>query len=249
MRRRTLLIVAAVLCLDLTAASGQQKEIRDATIADPEVHQVVLENDHVRVFEAMAEPGHKSPMHSHPPMVVMSCDSARMKLTPAGGETQILDLQPGTVLWIDGTQHSWELFAGSLHAFAVEPKSAQAGAAAGAQQAVGAQEHEVPDATVVDPEVHHVVLENDHVRVFEVMAAPGHKSPMHSHPPLVLMSCDSARIKMTPAGGETQIFDAKPGTVLWIDGLQHSWELFAGNLDGFAVEPKAAQAGKAAPGE
>jgi hypothetical protein len=111
-----------------------------------------------------------------------------------------------------------------------------------------ASAQEVQDATIADPDVHHVVLENDHVRVLEVMAASGYKSPMHSHPPLVIMSCDSARIKMTPRDGEPQIFDLKPGSVVWLDGIEHSWELFVGNLHGFAVEVKGAKP-KAAPAE
>ena len=49
------------------------------------------------------------------------------------------------------------------------------------------------DSTVVDPDVHHVVLENEHVRVFEARGAPGWKSPMHTHPPFVLASVDSTR--------------------------------------------------------
>ena len=52
------------------------------------------------------------------------------------------------------------------------------------------------DSTVVDPDVHHVVLENEHVRVFEARGAPGWKSPMHTHPPFVLVSVGSARLKL-----------------------------------------------------
>ena len=50
------------------------------------------------------------------------------------------------------------------------------------------------DAVEVDPTHHHVILENPKVRVFEVMAERGDKSPMHSHKPLVLVSLGSSLV-------------------------------------------------------
>ena len=122
---RKLVVVAGttfVLGVGLAIAADA---VRDSTIADGDVHQVVLENDHVRVFEAMAASGHKSPMHSHPPMVLVSLGTARGKLTLADGKTQIFTLHPGSVFWIDGAQHSWELLSGELHAVGVEVKGVQ----------------------------------------------------------------------------------------------------------------------------
>lgn len=106
-----------------TATAVAQKS-KDATVVDPDVHQVVLENEHVRVFEARAAAGAKSPMHSHPPFVLASLGSARVKLTFPDGSKQILDLRPGTVLWLENVEHSWELLAGNLHVIGVEVKSA-----------------------------------------------------------------------------------------------------------------------------
>lgn len=111
------------LYLGLLPAGAQTLE--DATVADPEAHQVVLENEHVRVITALAAPGHKSPMHTHPPMVIISLGSARARMTLQDGSQQILDLRPGAVLWIDGAVHSWELLAGEVNVVGVEVKSAK----------------------------------------------------------------------------------------------------------------------------
>ena len=100
---------------------------RDAVAVDPEVHHVVLENEHVRVFEGLAAPGATSPMHTHPPFLLVSIDTARLKLTLPGGETAIVDLKPGQVIWLDGAEHAWELLAGRLHAIGVEVKAARQG--------------------------------------------------------------------------------------------------------------------------
>lgn len=113
-----------VMCMGLYGPLGAE-ESRDAVIVDPDVHNVVLENEHVRVFEAVAAAGTTSPMHTHPPFLLVGVATARLKLTLPDGETAIVDLRPGQVLWIDGTEHSWELLGGKLHAVGVEVKSAR----------------------------------------------------------------------------------------------------------------------------
>jgi hypothetical protein len=102
------------------------------------------------------------------------------------------------------------------------------------------------EATQVDPEVHHVAMENDHVRVLEVRAPVGYTSPMHSHPPVLAVSIGSGRLKITSQDGQSQIVDTRPGMVFWFDDARHTWELLAGTHHFIAVEVKAA---KAAAGE
>ena len=122
MVRRLVVSLVVLLGVDVTAVWAQKS--KDATIVDPDVHQVAFQNDHVRVLEARATVGTKSPMHSHPPLLVVSIGTARVKFTSPDGTKQILDLRPGMVLWLDGVEHSWELLAGEIHVVAVEVKSA-----------------------------------------------------------------------------------------------------------------------------
>lgn len=122
-RFRSLLPATALaLAANIAAASPP-----DAVAIDPDVHKVILENEHVRVFEARAAHGATSPMHSHPPFVFVSLGTARVKLTLPDGKQVILDTWPGQVMWMaDGGQHSWELLSGELRVVAVEVKSALA---------------------------------------------------------------------------------------------------------------------------
>jgi hypothetical protein len=117
-----------VLSSCLVPAVAGAQEIQDATIADAEAHQVVLDNEHVRVIQALAAPGHVSPMHSHPPIVIISLGTARVRMTASDGTQQFLDLHPGTVFWSDGMEHSWELLAGEVNVIGVEVKAANAAA-------------------------------------------------------------------------------------------------------------------------
>jgi hypothetical protein len=103
---------------------------KDSTIVDPAVHQVVFENDHVRVIDARAAHGWKSAMHSHRPMLVIGLGSGRQKVTSPDGKTQIVDLNPGMVVWRDDAfDHAWELLAGEVRVLLIEVKSANAAAA------------------------------------------------------------------------------------------------------------------------
>ena len=131
MSRVRVFLVGASLCAGVAAASAQT--ITDATVADPDAHQVVLENEHVRVFQALASAGRKSPMHSPPPFVFVSLGTARLKLTSPDAKSQIIDVRPGTVFWLDGVEHSWELLAGEVNVVGVEVKSAKAAKAAKAK--------------------------------------------------------------------------------------------------------------------
>jgi len=210
----------------------------DAVSVDPDVHNVVLENEHIRVFDARASKGMKSPMHSHPPFVLISLSKTRFRMTMPDGKTSIFDLNPGQVAWLEGAEHSWELLAGELQVIGVEIKSAQKGDPPPAAPARPAN-----DAVTVDPEAHHLLFENPHVRVFEGRTSHGRTSPMHSHPPMLLVSLDWMRLKLTLPDGKTVIHDFSPSQALWLgEGATHSWEALAGSGRVFGIEVKSAAA-------
>ncbi len=92
---------------------------------DPDAHQVLFEHEFVRVIHALASHGWESAMHSHLPMVVVNLGSGRQKVTWADGTTQIVDLNPGAVVWQDHAfDHAWELLAGDVDVILVEVASA-----------------------------------------------------------------------------------------------------------------------------
>lgn len=121
MRKLVVFVLGVFLGVGLTAIA---QEAKDSTVVDPDVHKVALENDHVRVLDARISPGWKSPMHSHPPMLLVSLGSGRFKVTGPDGKAQILDFNPGAVMWRESTEHSWEMLSGNAHVIAIEVKSA-----------------------------------------------------------------------------------------------------------------------------
>lgn len=59
------------------------------------------------------------------------------------------------------------------------------------------------------------------------------------------MSLGTARVRFTYPDAKKQIFDLRPGAVMWVDGAEHAWEVLAGEVNVVAVEVKAAKAAKA----
>ncbi len=227
-----------VLAFVFSGAAFAQKA-GDAVSVDPDVHHVILDNEFIRVFDARASKGATSPMHSHPSTVLVSIGDARLRTKMPDGSTGIFDLNPGQVLWIEGARHSWKLLAGELRAIGVEIKSAQK---AGKPPAP-TPEQQRGDAISVHPAVHHVLFENPHVRVFESRVSPGNSSPMHKHPPTLLVSLDWMRMEMTLPDGKSVIHDFSPGQVLWVGaGATHSWRALAGSGRVIGIEVKAAHA-------
>ena len=235
MRHSRTLVLSLALALPI-AASAQKSN--DALIVDPKVHTALFENDYVRVFEARASHPASSPMHSHPPFVFIGLEQARAKFGMPGGKSIIFDVSPGQVLWLgDGMEHSWELMSGKVRVIAVEVKSAL-NRPAGALAPVTRKPN---DPVTVDPDVHHVLLENDHVRVFDARATKGRKSPMHFHSPFVFISLGTARVNLTLPDGKNALLDTYPGQVMWLENAEHAWEILSGDLHVIAVEVKAAQ--------
>lgn len=238
---------AIMLGLDLgLAVCASAQKAKDAVIVDPKVHNVLFENDHVRVFEARASQPAASPMHSHPPFVFIGIETARVKMGLPDAKSMMFDVHPAQVIWAgDGMEHSWQLISGKVRIIAVEIKSAVK-PVKGPLPAVIRKSN---DAVAVDPDVHQVLLENDHVRVFDARASKGRKSPMHSHTPFVFVSLGTARMGLTLPDGKSAILDTYPGQVMWLEDAEHAWEILSGEAHVIAVEVKSAQRVRRAKGQ
>jgi quercetin dioxygenase-like cupin family protein len=80
------------------------------------------------------------------------------------------------------------------------------------------------DVGKVSPETHKLLLENEHVRVFDVRIKPGEKVGMHSHPSGILYYLSNASLKITYPDGKTEVREVKPGTAVWSEAVTHAVE-------------------------
>jgi len=80
------------------------------------------------------------------------------------------------------------------------------------------------DLAKVMPEDVKVIVDNDRVRVLEVLHKPGMKEPMHSHPAYVAVFLSATRVKVTTPDGKTVEKDRKAGEVSWSEATTHALE-------------------------
>lgn len=196
---------------------------------------VVLENDYVRVTEIFAGPGQQVTIDGPLPRVIVSATRSRLEGISANGDRFLIDYDPGQILWRDAaTAQPARLVAGEAQLFVIELKHAVM--AAGNQSAPLEPNH----STIVDPDQHHLVFENEHVRIIDGMAPPGARSAVHAHPPSVLVSLTKSRFRVT-IEGRTRIFDFEPAMVRWSNHFSHQWEILSGEARVVMVEIKPAQ--------
>lgn len=73
----------------------------------------------------------------------------------------------------------------------------------------------------VPPKGHKVLLENDRVRVLEVLIKPGETTGMHSHPPNVVYALSTAKVKFGFRDGKSRELEIKTGDIAWSEGGWH----------------------------
>jgi quercetin dioxygenase-like cupin family protein len=80
------------------------------------------------------------------------------------------------------------------------------------------------DIVKVAPQNCKVVLENERVRVIEVVAKPGEKIPMHSHPAHLLYALSAGKMATAFTDGKSATAEIKIGDVRWLDPVTHANE-------------------------
>ncbi len=80
------------------------------------------------------------------------------------------------------------------------------------------------DLAILMPNDAKVIVDNDRVRVLDVLHKPGAKEPMHSHPAFVVVFLNDTRQKVTTPDGKTVEKDRKAGEVSWSGPLTHAVE-------------------------
>lgn len=108
---------------------------------------------------------------------------------------------------------------------------------------------EALDAVKVDPKHYYKVdVENDEVRVIRFHLGPKEISPMHSHPPNVLIALTDGHIKVTGKDGNARDLTRKAGGVTYRPAETHTVEnLGDNNYESVVVELKHASAASTAP--
>lgn len=102
--RSTLSALVACGALLLVVLSTQASA-QDPAVVNAKTISIRLENERVRVLEAVLHPGDKEQPHSHPAYVYYVIDGGRMRNHAMDGTTTESDLHPGQVVYSDPRTH------------------------------------------------------------------------------------------------------------------------------------------------
>lgn len=108
----------------LVLAGARVAPAQDPAVVNAKTVQVKLENDRVRVLEAILQPGEKEQVHSHPAYVTYVIAGGTVRNHIADGKTAETVLKTGDVLYRDPVTH-WAENIGTtpIHLILVELKS------------------------------------------------------------------------------------------------------------------------------
>jgi quercetin dioxygenase-like cupin family protein len=80
----------------------------------------------------------------------------------------------------------------------------------------------IPDVMISASKTYKLLLENERVRVMEVVLKPGEKAPMHNHPnDHVVYVVNDAKLRLDFPDGKSAEFDLKSGQAVMIDAGPH----------------------------
>ena len=80
------------------------------------------------------------------------------------------------------------------------------------------------DVAAVAPKNVKVLVDNDQVRILDVLDKPGEKEPMHFHQAFVTISLENSKIKITTPDGKVVEKDRKVGDALYSGAITHAVE-------------------------
>ena len=155
---------------------------QDPLQVNPRLVSVAFEDARVRVLRIRYGPHEKLALHAHPAIAGVSITANHIRLTPRDGNSVEINRSAGEVYWSEPTTHSIESLSDEpSESIEIEFKNAP-------QPAVKSVPHKSSPKTpaggplaVEDEPHHHLVYENQYLRMLEVRLAPGETTEFHTH--------------------------------------------------------------------
>jgi quercetin dioxygenase-like cupin family protein len=190
--------------------------VQDPVTTEPKAYTVILDSDLVRVVDVQLKAGGQSAMHSHPGYLAYFLTDGKVRLAGSDRKSTEFDVKAGIAMWRDAESHSVDNIGGKdLHMVHFELKESK----------TEIKPREGEDPVKVCPEAYKVLLETDRIRVCEVHAKAGSKSPMHGHPESVIYFLSDAKVKHVLPDKTVVEYEQRKGTVMESPALQHSAEV------------------------
>jgi quercetin dioxygenase-like cupin family protein len=201
-------ICAGAIFLQVT---GLASRAQDEVAVDPRIAKVEFENDQVRVLRVSYAPHQKSQVHGHPSRFNISITSNDVRATLPDGTSRTNKRGAHEFFWSEPVTHQMENLSDQpTLSIEIELKQAKGPGVevkptAAHSTAPGTESDPVP---VEQEPHHHVVFENQYLRVLDVVVKPGETTLFHTH------SLDNVAVHLSDATIKHQV----PGQG-WIESL------------------------------
>ena len=219
----------ALLTVMILALSGFQ----DPVAVNPKMVSVVFENDRVRVLRVHFGPHDHLETHSHPSLVVVSLTVNTRRAYRPDGSHRDATSNPGDVHWREPSTHSVENLTDTpSENIEIEFKNARAAAVPGSPADPPVSSEPSTPVPVQREPHHHVMFENQYVRVLNVEIPPGESTFFHTH------AHDNLAVRITDGLSQTQVRDqewvpasqVKAGSVVFSEGSRKPYTHRVKNL-------------------
>jgi quercetin dioxygenase-like cupin family protein len=177
-----------------------------------------IDNDEVRVLDAVVQPHEKTSLHEHKfnrVMIYRTADSQNFEYE--GGRRATIAFKENQVKWrpLEGKHIAEVVSERPVNIIEIELKKPGAGKSVTTAL----------DPLRVDSKHYKPELENDQVRVFRVKIGPHESTPMHEHQlNRIMVYLRDAAVRVTGADGKVETTTHKAGEILWGGWAKHSEE-------------------------
>jgi quercetin dioxygenase-like cupin family protein len=171
---------------------------QDPVVVRPHLISVAFENARIRVLRVRLGPHDRIETHSHPGLVVIPLTAGSRRILSLDGSHWDSFATVGDAQWRDSATHAEEnLIDTPSENIEIEFKNVSAPAISVAQAEIASASPNSAEPVPVNREpYHHVVLENQYVRVVDVNIPPGQTTLFHTH--------ESDNFSVRISGGLTQ---------------------------------------------
>jgi quercetin dioxygenase-like cupin family protein len=188
----------------------------------PGVAKVEFENDHVRVLRASLGARQKTPVHQHPSRIGITITENDLRVYLPDGTSTTSARGTHEIFWSEPVTHQVEnLSDKAMQNIEIELKRANGmGATVKPATIESKAQGTATDPVAVEQEPHHhVVFENQYVRVLDVVVNPGDTTLFHKHSlDNVAVQLNDANIKRQFPGEDWVATPAKEGSVGFVAG-------------------------------
>ena len=176
------------------SCSGSKEKFLHPDSVSPEIYEVLLDNDDVKVMMVTFKPGQGDKMHDHNPMTFHVLKGGKAKVTLPDGSVNEREIPSGfTGHSTTGQRHQvTNIGENEVKILLFEEKTIT-------PKTERVENFLHPELS--SPEIYEVLLENEHVKVMMVTFEAGEGDQIHDHNPMIFHVLEGGKAKVTLPDG------------------------------------------------